>query len=143
MGGRGSSSGNTSRLPKLPQLEGSEKQIKWAEDIRNEAMEEMKEYLKLFNNKEFQQVYKDWSQSENELHQDNKKFYDKFMKMVNEKRAGTWIFQSQILKSRTDFVADSIKEGEIGRGLRKIKEGKKSVGYGKIVRSIANRYHFW
>lgn len=137
MGGRGSSSGKTSRLPKL---EGSEKQVKWAEEIRNEAMKEMKKYLNLFNNKEFKQVYKDWTQSENPTHQHNKEFYDGFMKIVNEKRASMWIFRSDFLKPRTDFVSNSIREGDIKKGLQKIKEGKKSIGYGRIIRSIANRY---
>ncbi|MDE7323160.1 MAG: hypothetical protein K2N73_10640 [Lachnospiraceae bacterium] len=40
MGGRGSSSGliGGSGVPKMPQLQGTEKQIKWAEDIRSKKI---------------------------------------------------------------------------------------------------------
>lgn len=38
MGGRGSSSGLSNNQISLPKLRGSEKQIAWAEDIRNEAI---------------------------------------------------------------------------------------------------------
>lgn len=43
MGGRGAiaGAGGNSSKSKLPQLEGSEKQIKWAEDIRKEILKEV------------------------------------------------------------------------------------------------------
>ena len=139
MGGRGSSSGTTSRLPKL---EGSEKQIKWAEEIRNEAMKEIKEYIKLFNNKDFKEVYEEWSKSENKAKQMHKEDYDKFIKkIVNQTKASVWIENKTILTQK-EYVTDSITDEQIQRGKRKIKEGKKALGYGVFINRIANRYGF-
>lgn len=45
MGGRGSSSGNTSRLPAL---QGSEKQVKWATDLRNNVIKVIEAERKAF-----------------------------------------------------------------------------------------------
>lgn len=42
MGGRGGSSGISAKgngVPKMPQLQGTEKQVKWAEDIRKRGIE--------------------------------------------------------------------------------------------------------
>lgn len=44
MGGRGGSSGlsnNRNNTPKMPQLQGTEKQVKWAEDLRQKGIKEL------------------------------------------------------------------------------------------------------
>lgn len=138
MGGRGSSSGNTSRLLKL---EGSEKQIKWAEEIRKNAMPEIKAYLKMLNNKDFKETYQMWRESDREDYNRVADWYDRFQnKIVNETKAGNWIYNREKFKRSDDFAINDLRGGEIERAKRYIKEGKKKSGYNLIVRSIARRY---
>lgn len=70
MGGRGSSSGNTSRLPAL---QGSEKQVKWATDLRNNVIKVIeaerkafKEYKSYLNGIYDDEYLKSWNKNTKE-----------------------------------------------------------------------------
>ena len=138
MGGRGASSGNTLRLPAL---QGSEKQVKWAEEIRKNAMPEIKAYLKMLNNKDFKETYQMWRESDREDYKRLADWYDRFQnKIVNETKAGKWIKNKETFKRIDDYAINDLRSSEIERAKIKIKEGKKKSGYNLIVRSIARRY---
>lgn len=87
MGGRGSSSGNVS---KLPELKGSEKQIKWAEDLRKNVIKVINEESKIFaKNKN---LLLDKSSYSFEL---NKEYYESYKKNIKEalkvNKSSAWI----------------------------------------------------
>lgn len=47
-------------LNQLPKLEGTEKQVKWATDIREKAIEIFKKESEIFDTEEFEQKYAEW-----------------------------------------------------------------------------------
>lgn len=70
MGGRGSSSGNTLRLPVL---QGSEKQVKWANDLRNNVIKVIeaerkafKEYKSYLDGSSDDEYLKSWNKNTKE-----------------------------------------------------------------------------
>lgn len=99
MGGRGSSSGNTSRLPDLM---GSEKQVKWANDLRNNVIKVIEEEGKAFKK------YKEYlnGSDDNEYLEKWKKNTKEAMKITS---AGAWIsgfknFNEYTTKSAIDSL---------------------------------------
>lgn len=103
MGGRGSSAFSISRLPKLI---GSEKQIKWAEDIRNEVVDIIRVETKAFlsNKKGILR-----SQYDKERYEEYMKYSKEALK-VN--KASKWIesFKS-VSYDRNKFDVNKYKEG--------------------------------
>lgn len=103
MGGRGTSSGNTSRLSKLPQLEGSEKQVKWATDLRNNIIKVIEAEKKAF--KQNRDMF------DTDL---DKEYYDSYKKNIMEAikvtKAGAWIDGFKNFNEyHTKSVIDSLK----------------------------------
>lgn len=101
MGGRGSSSGNTSRLPTL---QGSEKQVKWATDLRNNVMKVIEEEGKAFKK---YKSYLDGS-FDNEYLESWNKNTKEAMKIT---KASAWIDGFKNFNEyRTKSAIDSLKE---------------------------------
>lgn len=134
MGGRGASSSENGN--KLPKLEGSEKQIKWANDIRNTMMQirqvEEKAFLKhkdIFTNEtnnagfNYEQAYKD---------------YKKYSKEVfKEKSAKKWIdnFRTANTGYKLEFKEEFYNKGKYRRMLKNAAQG-----YSKMVTGKYNSY---
>lgn len=100
MGGRGSSSGITSRLPKL---EGSEKQVKWATDLRNNVIKIIEAERKAFKQNE--------SMFNGDL---DKEYYESYKKNIKETikvtKASAWIESFKNFNEyRTKSAIDSLK----------------------------------
>ena len=100
MGGRGSSSGTVSRLPKL---EGSEKQIKWATDLRNNIIKVIEAERKIFKQNE--------SMFDDDL---DKEYYESYKKNIKETikvtKASAWIDGFKNFNEyHTESVIDSLK----------------------------------
>ena len=105
MGGRGSSSGNISKLPKL---EGSEKQVKWATDIRKNTLDRIKEINKML--KEDKGVQESLKKHGNtyQVYSEFKKDMDKLSKVTSAK---TWITYNHYGSNSviSDFAMENIK----------------------------------
>lgn len=100
MGGRGSSSGTVTRLPKL---EGSEKQIKWATDLRNNIIKVIEAERKAFKQNE--------SMFDDDL---DKEYYESYKKNIKETikvtKASAWIDGFKNFNEyHTKSVIDSLK----------------------------------
>lgn len=102
MGGRGSSSGNTSRLPAL---QGSEKQVKWATDLRDNVVKIIKEESRVFEkNKSYfdNDVFGD-----QEAYKDYKKYSREALKVTN---ASKWINSFKNMQYKTDSYIKSLEK---------------------------------
>ena len=86
---------------KLQKLEGSEKQIKWAEEIRQNALEAMKEEIELFSTKDFKEILEKWENG-NETERKDAEIFRKFEKKINSNKAEDWIDNRHIYKNRQE-----------------------------------------
>ena len=106
MGGRGSNSGTTSRLPKL---EGSEKQVKWANDLRNNVIKIIEAEKKTFK------------QNENMFNGDlDKEYYESYKKNIKETikitKASAWIESFKNFNEyNTKSAIDSLKMEKVSK----------------------------
>lgn len=93
MGGRGAAGGasGNSNKNRLPQLAGSEKQIKWASDIRNNFAEIQKMENKIIRQKEFQDLLKHEKDKNSTLYKMYKNYEDYINKTKNRTKASQWI----------------------------------------------------
>lgn len=102
MGGRGASSANTT---KLPQLIGTEKQIKWANELRKTVVEIIKKETDVFNkNKSF---FEGYYSNELEEYKDFKKYSKEVLK---EKKANKWIESFRNVPYRSDYYIKSLEK---------------------------------
>lgn len=114
MGGRGSSSGSTSKLPKL---EGTEKQIKWAEEIRRNTLKMTKEIENnIKKDKEFQQSLK----KKGETYKIYNEFQNAIKNWKNEKKASKWITYGSLGGRENSIISNAV-----------INEVKKREGFTK------------
>lgn len=130
MGGRGAI-GNRTGFMKLPALTGTEKQIKWAEEIRKEAIKIFKQEAVLFDNQGFKEKYKSWKEKENK---EAYSLYDNYQKMINESSASKWIDRRKISSS-----LDIVEKNK----LDKAKDSQKKGKYVATINYIQDRYGFY
>lgn len=122
MGGRGSSSSNSSMLVRFAsKLEGSEKQIKWAEDIRKGAMREIEEELKVFNSKQFITAYKGYKERNGE---ESLRCFEAYRKILESNKASDWISNRHRFEQTDDIITNDIKNRSFNKVKEKLKEGK-------------------
>jgi hypothetical protein len=140
MGGRGASSSNTS---KLPALEGSEKQIKWAEEIRKNALEAMQEEIKLFSTKEFKEILEKWENG-NETEKKDAEIYRKFEKKINSNKAEVWIDNREIYENRQKANKyndpSSLSELKTVKEMLQDKDVTKNRAYRRAIKYLKFRY---
>lgn len=99
----------------LPALTGTEKQIKWAEDIRKQALKIFEQEAVLFNNQEFKEKYENWKMK-NDV--DAYSMYDNYQRIQNETKASEWINMRSIFEE-----LDDIQLGKIETARNKQKKG--------------------
>lgn len=116
-------------LNQLPELEGTEKQIKWATDIREKAIEIFKKEAEIFDTEEFEQKYVEWIEKGKEhLY----KAYDNYInEFINQKSAAKWI-DNRHLFEELDIVEENI--------LKQAKEEVKNRRFLRIMSYIRNKY---
>lgn len=140
MGGRGAISSNTS---KLPALEGSEKQIKWAEEIRKNALEAMQEEIKLFSTKEFKEILEKWENG-NETEKKDAEIYRKFEKKINSNKAEVWIDNREIYENRQKANEyndpSSLSELKTVKEMLQDKDVTKNRAYRRAIKYLKFRY---
>lgn len=116
-------------LNQLPELEGTEKQIKWATDIRAKAIEVFKKEAEIFDTEEFEQKYAEWIEKGKEY---LFKAYDIYVNdVINQKSAAEWI-DNRYVFGELDVVTESI--------LRDAKEEAKNCRFLRIMSYIRNKY---
>lgn len=109
MGGRGTigGKGGNKIKSKLPNLVGSEKQIKWANEIRNNVIEIINAESKVFEkNKSF---FKDDYFGDKEAYEDYKKYSKE---AINETKASKWISSFKNVQDNKDYYIKSLKKSE-------------------------------
>lgn len=116
-------------LNQLPKLEGTEKQVKWATDIREKAIEIFKKESEIFDTEEFEQKYAEWIEKGKEH---LFKAYDIYVNdVINQKSATEWI-DNRYTFEELDTVTESI--------LREAKEEAKNRRFLRIMSYIRNKY---
>lgn len=116
-------------LNQLPKLEGTEKQIKWATDIRERAIAVFKKESEIFDTEEFEQKYAEWIEKGKEH---LFKAYDIYVNdVINQKSATEWI-DNRYTFEELDTVTESI--------LREAKEEAKNRRFLRIMSYIRNKY---
>lgn len=109
MGGRGArgGTGGNKIKSKLPNLEGSEKQISWANEIRNNVIEIIEAESKVFEkNKSF---FKNDYFGDKEAYEDYKKYSKE---AINETKASKWISSFKNVQYDKDYYIKSLKKNE-------------------------------
>lgn len=114
----------------LPKLQGTEKQVKWAEDIRKKAIETFKKEAEIFDTKEFEQKYEEWKEKGKEhLY----KTYDNYInEIINQESAAKWI-DNRFMFEDLDVLDESI--------FRKAKGDAKNGRFLGIMSYIKNKYN--
>lgn len=116
-------------LNQLPKLEGTEKQVKWATDIREKAIEIFKKESEIFDTEEFEQKYAEWIEKGKEH---LFKAYDIYVNdVINQKSATEWI-DNKYTFEELDTVTESI--------LKQAKEEVKNRRFLRIMSYIRNKY---
>lgn len=115
----------------LPELTGTEKQIKLAEDIRKQALKIFEQESILFDNQEFKEKYEDWKMKNNI---DAYSMYDNYKKLQNETKASEWINMSSIFEELDDIQLEKIETAR-----NKQEKGKFSA----TLEYIRQRYEFF
>lgn len=115
----------------LPELTGTEKQIKLAEDIRKQALKIFEQESILFDNQEFKEKYEDWKMKNNI---DAYSMYDNYKKLQNETEASEWINMSSIFEELDDIQLEKIETAR-----NKQEKGKFSA----TLEYIRQRYGFF
>lgn len=125
MGGRGAKAGNTTKLKSL-KLEGTEKQIKWAEDIRKEALNVYKIEAEVFKTKQFKEDYLRWKK---EGREDLYSIYDKYQsEIVNQTSASTYILRRDWIGKISEYEKDRLKKIKNQRSILAISYLKNRYG---------------